>query len=78
MPIQAGDIVPKKMPLCYIEVDDINKMYNFTVEEASAVDVDVAIEVRVLSLVNTKKDKRITYLEGRVMDLEQYMWVGDM
>ncbi|CAJ1079909.1 hypothetical protein NQZ68_021763 [Xyrichtys novacula] len=40
--------------------------------------LDLVEEVKALRLLNAEKDKRITYLEGRVADLEQYTQVNDV
>ncbi|KAI9547192.1 hypothetical protein NQZ68_020013 [Dissostichus eleginoides] len=68
---------PKKFPAAE-EVEDIKKSLHFLAEEMSAVRLqqknilDLVIEVKELRIQNAEKDKRITYLESRVEDLEQY------
>ena len=68
---------PKKT-IAAEEVEDINKSLDFLAEDISAVRLqqrnilDLVKEVKDLRIQNAEKDKRITYLESRVEDLEQY------
>ncbi|KAI9525221.1 hypothetical protein NQZ68_009901 [Dissostichus eleginoides] len=68
---------PKKT-IAAEEVEDIKKSLDFLAEEISADRLqqknilDLVKEVKDLRIQNAEKDKRRTYLESRVEDLEQY------
>lgn len=60
------------------DLDDFKKVLDFLSDKVSAVRLqqkiilDLVDEVRSVNLQNTKKDKRITFLENQVSELEQY------
>uniref|UniRef100_A0A1A7X4L8 Uncharacterized protein n=1 Tax=Iconisemion striatum TaxID=60296 RepID=A0A1A7X4L8_9TELE len=66
------------------EVDDIKRSLEFLSEEVSAVRLQqkgilaLVEEVKALRIQNEEKDKRITFLESRVADLEQFTRVNDV
>ncbi len=74
---------PKKAPSAE-EVDDIKKALDFLSEEVSAVRLQqkgilkLVEEVKALRIQNEEKDKRLTFLESRVADLEQYTRINDV
>lgn len=66
------------------EFDEIKKSLDFLTEEISAIRLqqksilDLVEEVKALRTQNVEKEKRITYLERRVADLEQYSRMNDV
>ncbi|KAI3371622.1 hypothetical protein L3Q82_024189 [Scortum barcoo] len=67
------------------EIEDIKKSLDFLGEEVSTVRlqqknilVDLVEEVKALRLQNIEKEKRISFLENRVADLEQYTRMNDI
>lgn len=66
------------------EVDDIKKALDFLSEEVSAVRLQqkgilkLVEEVKALRIQNEEKDKRLTFLENRVAELEQYTRINDV
>ncbi|KAM3602089.1 uncharacterized protein V6R79_024100 [Siganus canaliculatus] len=80
---ENGDMGPQKTPIAE-KVDKLKKRSFFLSEDVSEVRLEqksiqgLIEEVKALSLLNEEKDKRITYLETRVADLEQYTQVNDV
>lgn len=62
----------------------LKKALNFLSEEVFAVKLqqkmifDLVDEVKSLKLQNAEKDKRITFLENQVLELEWYTWKNNM
>ncbi|KAI4794798.1 hypothetical protein KUCAC02_031831, partial [Chaenocephalus aceratus] len=77
LPLHHYFMGPKKT-IAAEEVEDIKKSLDFLAEDISAVRLqqknilDLVKEFKDLRIQNAEKDKRITYLESRVEDLEQY------
>ena len=70
---------PKKLS----EVNDIKKLLVFLSEEVSTGRLQqkgilTLVEVKALCIQNENKDRKITFLENRVADLEQYTRMNDI
>lgn len=65
-------------PLTADEVEEIKKLLGFLTTEVSAMrlqqnnTLDLVEEVKHLKVQNAEKNKRLSYLENRIADLEQY------
>lgn len=75
---------PKRNVINEEELDDIKKSLNYLSEEVTNISkqqkmiLDLMGEIKDLKRQNEEKDKKITVLENRICDLEQYSRINDV